>query len=85
MGSAPGASAAVSYDSSRYAQKSGPDFTGLGSAPYNPQAPSDGSDGSSSIQETLWQIGDAWSTLKEKAQRSQESIGSKIKDYLDDL
>jgi len=78
------AAAAPAYDTTRYAQKAGPDFTGIGSSPYNPQAVA-ADDGSSSIQETLWQIGDAWSTFKEKAQRSQENIGNKIKDYLDDL
>lgn len=78
------ASAAPVYDTSRYAQKAGPDFTGIGSSPFNPQSAAS-EEGSSSIQETLWQIGDAWSSLKEKAQKSQESLGNKIKDYLDDL
>lgn len=70
----------VTYSS---APRQGPDYGGVGSSPYTPQAQHD--DGPSGFQETMWQIGDAWASLKEKAARSQESIGGKIKDYLDDL
>jgi ADP-ribosylation factor GTPase-activating protein 2/3 len=77
-------SAAPSYDSSRYAQRNGPDFGGVGSAPYNPRD-HHVDDGPSGMQEAMWQMSDAWSSLKEKATKSQESLGGKIKDFLDDL
>jgi hypothetical protein len=33
----------------------------------------------------MWQVSDVWSSLREKATKSQESLGGKIKDFLDDL
>ena len=83
-GASAGTSASsVSYESSKYAQtKNGADYTGVGSSPYVAD-PSDS--GSSAFQETAWKIADAWGSLKEKAGKSQESLGGKIKDFLDDL
>ena len=78
-------SQATSYDSSKYSQaRNGPDYGGVGSSPYVPDH-SDHDSGPSALQETAWQIADAWGALKEKAGRSQESLGGKIKDFLDEL
>ncbi|CCD18287.1 putative GTPase activating protein for Arf [Trypanosoma vivax] len=65
--------------------RSGPDFSGLGSEPYQPEVSSDGDRLNTSIQETLWQVAEAWDSLKEKAGRSSERWGSKVKRFLDDL
>lgn len=75
----------VAFDSSKYSQaRAGPDYGGIGSSPYVPDG-SDRDTGPSALQETAWQIADAWGALKEKAGRSQESFGGKIKDFLDEL
>ncbi|KAH9601552.1 Arf GTPase activating protein [Trypanosoma melophagium] len=70
----------------------GPDFSGVGSQSYQPQQVSrsdaGGSSGagySSSFQETLWQVSEAWDSLKESANRSREQWGNKVKEFLDDL
>lgn len=77
------ASASASYDASRYAKTTnGPDYGGIGSSPYVADPVDSGPSG---FQETAWKIADAWGSLKEKAGKSQESLGGKIKDFLDDL
>lgn len=60
----------------------GPDFSGLGSQPYQPQA---GHAAGGGLQETLWQVAEAWDSLKESTNRSCEQWGNKVKDFLDDL
>ncbi|RNE98421.1 putative ADP-ribosylation factor GTPase activating protein [Trypanosoma rangeli] len=62
--------------------RSGPDFAGLGSQPYQPQA--DRAEGGG-LQDTLWQVSEAWDSLKESAIRSREEWGNKVRDFLDDL
>jgi ADP-ribosylation factor GTPase-activating protein 2/3 len=63
--------------------RNGPDYGGVGSAPYNPRQEAD--NGPSGLQEAMWQVSDVWSSLREKATKSPESLGGKIKDFLDDL
>lgn len=64
--------------------RTGPDYGGVGSAPYNPRQ-QEVDNGPSGLQEAMWQVSDAWTSIREKATKSQESLGGKIKDFLDDL
>ncbi|ORC92343.1 uncharacterized protein TM35_000045570 [Trypanosoma theileri] len=73
----------------------GPDYSGVGSQSYQPQQAirsdsgitggNSGSGYSTSLQETLWQVSEAWDSLKETANRSREEWGNKVKEFLDDL
>ncbi|KEG08573.1 putative ADP-ribosylation factor GTPase activating protein [Trypanosoma grayi] len=71
--------------------KSGPDFSGVGSQPYEPNMNRSGGGGGGigggggSFQDTLWQVTEAWDSLKETANRSREQWGGKVKEFLDDL
>ncbi|EAN77356.1 ADP-ribosylation factor GTPase activating protein, putative [Trypanosoma brucei brucei TREU927] len=66
-----------------------PDFSGMGSQPYDPrEADSDTSNryfNSVGLQDTLWQVSEAWDSFREKASRSGERLGNKVKEFLDDL
>lgn len=81
--STPSYNTSTRFGAAASSQRNGPDYGGVGSAPYNPREQADS--GPSGIQEAMWQMSDAWSSLREKATKSQESIGGKIKDFLDDL
>ncbi|ESS64077.1 putative ADP-ribosylation factor GTPase activating protein [Trypanosoma cruzi] len=60
----------------------GPDFTGLGSRPYQPQATRTEAGG---FQDTLWQVTEAWDSFKESANRSRKEWGNRVREFLDDL
>lgn len=68
------------FDEDRYTQRQGPDYSGMGSGGGQEPVRS-----GTSIREALWHVGDAISSLKEKATKKQETLGNKIKDFLDDL
>lgn len=69
------------YDPAKYAQRSGPDYGGIGSANDN----DDGGSSGGGFSETMWQIGDSLRSLKEKATAKRDSMGEKVKTFLDDL
>ena len=78
---APAASASASgYDASRYQQRAGPDYTGIGSG-----GGGDDEEQGGGMQDFLWGVGEAVASMKEKADKRQKSLGTKIKGFLDDL
>lgn len=66
------------FDDARYAQRAGPDYTGIGSGGDEPT-------NSSGVQDFFWGVGEAFSNMKEKAERRQQALGTKIKGFLDEL
>lgn len=70
------------YSSAHYAQRAGPDYTGIGSSNDN-DAEEEGK--SSRLADAMWQLGDSLRNLKEKAAAKKESLGEKVKGFLDDL
>ena len=79
----PAASAPKSahYDASRLPQKAGPDYGGIGSA----NADDDADEGGGGFREMMWSLGEKMGSMKEKMDAKQESLGGKIKGFLDDL
>lgn len=72
---------APTYSYASSGPRNGPDYGGIGNSVYTPEEPTE----SSGLQEALWQVSDAWHSLKEKANRTQETVGKSIKEYLDDM
>jgi ADP-ribosylation factor GTPase-activating protein 2/3 len=68
--------------SSGYAQRAGPDYSGIGSAGATG---GDDEEGDSGFGDTVYAIGEAFRSLKRTVTSRQDSIGSKIKDFLDDM
>lgn len=81
IGSEPGPSAAASVDATRYSQKAGPDFTGIGSGGDD----GDSSGGGSRLSDMWWSMGETLSSLKASTSKSTEKVGGKIKEFLDEL
>lgn len=79
-----GGASSYSDNSRQYAARAGPDYGGVGSHPMSREEIEE-ANSTSGIAEALWQVSDAWSSLKEKAARKQESMGNKIKGFLDEL
>lgn len=77
------ASAAVSYGEKQY-PRAGPDYGGIGSQPMTREEVEE-ANSTSGLTEAVWQLKDAWSSLKEKAARKQDSVGATIKGFLDEL
>lgn len=69
----------ASYDASRYGSRAGPDYSGIGSGGDDAQG------NSSSVQDLLWSMKDSLSSLKEKATKKSNQLGSKVSGFLDDL
>lgn len=69
------------YDPSKYEQRAGPDYGGIGSANND----DDDGDAGGGFSDTMWQIGDAMRNFKEKAKAKQKTIGNTMKEFLDDL
>jgi ADP-ribosylation factor GTPase-activating protein 2/3 len=67
------------YDEARYTQRAGPDYSGLGSA-EDSERPSGGG-----MQDLIWSVAESVSNLKEKVVQRRETVGTKIKGFLDDL
>jgi hypothetical protein len=67
------------YNPAQYPQREGPDYGGLGGG-NNDAEPAGGG-----FHETMWQLGDAMRNVKEKVKKKRDAIGSKVKDFLDDL
>lgn len=61
----------------------GPDFGGIGSAPWQPDA--DAGSGNSGVSEAMWAIGETLGSLKEKASAASSTWGNKIAGYLDEM
>lgn len=77
----PASRPAAMVSSANYAQRAGPDYSGIGSGGGGVS----GDDGGSALQDTLWTIGDAFRNLKAAATAKKESLGGSIKNFLDDL
>jgi ADP-ribosylation factor GTPase-activating protein 2/3 len=74
------AAPATTNMATNYANK-GPDYSGIGSA----GSVGAEEDSGSSLQDTLWTIGDAFRNLKKGLDQKKESLGGSIKNFLDDL
>lgn len=71
--------------------RSGPDFSGMGSQPYQPESVGQYNDNGggygndSAMRDAVWRMSEALGTLRTSASEVQETWGAKIKDFLDDL
>uniref|UniRef100_A0A7S1PL17 CNNM transmembrane domain-containing protein n=1 Tax=Neobodo designis TaxID=312471 RepID=A0A7S1PL17_NEODS len=54
-------------------------------ADVNPEGGGGEEEGGSGMQDFLWGVGETLSSFKEKADKRQKSLGTKIKGFLDDL
>ena len=61
----------------------GPDFGGIGSAPWQPDM--DDNSGGAGVSEAMWAIGETFGNLREKASAASSNWGNKIAGYLDEM
>lgn len=69
------------------ARRTGPDFSGMGSQPYSPEAqpPHMRPQGDDGMHDTMAQVEEMWTALKESAASASETWGAKITSFLDEL
>lgn len=64
-----------------FAQRSGPDYTGIGSG----SAGTGDDEGDGGFSDTMWRIGDALRGIKNAVSKKADSFGGKAKEFLDEL